>query len=594
MDPLHPTKVGEEAWDQYRDVIEGLYKNNTLEEVRTIMMRECNFHMTVQQYKNRINVKKNIPQPTMVKMLQKQDKRKAEGKDSVFTYHGRPVSSSRLATARARPGVSRMLQASDDTILSPQSDLECLTPYIPNAPPEPLQSLDSTLGTATTSIASDQRPQQNTQFSAEEAQNMVSLVSDHTDSHLSLSDTARVAVPSDFPGPCDIQDMEMTDSIQWSSFDPTSGMGLEIDNMWYPAMDNHRPPTCDLPSTTSHRINQSTVSNICYTEPPQILQQHHRDEQISSDRGTEPIEQNLCRKALFSAETTIEDDESTSDIDKDSIAIINNLATVLFKQGQLEQALEFFTRALHGYEKLGDDQGVATASNDIGLVYLRQGHPDKAMQYYSQALERYKRAHNYQGAADALFQIGTLFDEQGDYRVAVEYLTQSLAECETAGDSERAAVIFGKLGELSVKLQEVDKAMVFYARALVAGDDKEGDIGRITPDILQRLGIALCADGRYKDALGLYSKSLAQFEKVNDDKHAADVLFMMGKIYEKEGDNDKAIELSTRALELFEKVRDSRTAATVASHMGIMYSTQGDHEMAVKYCTRAVDLGRIR
>lgn len=46
MDPLHPTEVGEEAWDQYRDVIEGLYKNNTLEEVRTIMMREHNFHMT--------------------------------------------------------------------------------------------------------------------------------------------------------------------------------------------------------------------------------------------------------------------------------------------------------------------------------------------------------------------------------------------------------------------------------------------------------------------------------------------------------------------------------------------------------------------
>src|SRR5258708_3790526 len=73
--------------------------------------------LRVQQYKNRINVRKNIPQPTMVKMLQQQDKRKAEGKDSVFTFHGRRVPSSRLATARARPDVSRVLQAAGDTIL---------------------------------------------------------------------------------------------------------------------------------------------------------------------------------------------------------------------------------------------------------------------------------------------------------------------------------------------------------------------------------------------------------------------------------------------------------------------------------------------
>ncbi|KAF8510210.1 hypothetical protein BDD12DRAFT_905518 [Trichophaea hybrida] len=310
-------------------------------------------------------------------------------------------------------------------------------------------------------------------------------------------------------------------------------------------MDVHRPPTGTFsPGTASHGMNQSTViTNTGSTEPPQLLQ-HNLDELIWSHRGTEPNEQNPSGEALFSSNNTAEDDESSADIDRDSIDIINNLATALFKQGKFQQALVFFTRALHGYEKLGDDRGVATTTNDIGLVHLRQGHPDKAIEYYSQALERYKLSHDHKGAADALFQIGTLFDEQGDHKAAVEYLNQSLSECEAAAG-------------------EVNKAMVFYARALVVGDDKEGDIGRITPDMLERLGVALCADGRYKDALGLYSKSLAQFEKVNDDKHSANALFMMSKIYEKEGDNDKAIKLSTRALELFEITRDSRSAATV-------------------------------
>ncbi|KAF8241506.1 TPR-like protein [Wilcoxina mikolae CBS 423.85] len=541
MDSLRPTWVGEEAWDDYRDIIEGLYEDNTLDGVRTIMEEVYNFRMTVQQYKNRINVKKNIPKPKMVKMLQRQDKRKAEGKDSIFTFHGRPVASSRLATARARPDVGRALQAAGD--LSPQSDIECLTPYIPNSPPEPLQSLDSTSGTAS-----------NTQFSAKEAQDVVPLVG---------VDTARVPMSSGSPGSRDVQDMEMTDMMQWSSLEQILGMGFEMDDI---------------------------CTNICYTDPPQLLQQHNRDELISSDRGTELNEQSPSGEALYSADSTAEDDESTLD----SIAIINNLATVLFNQGKFDQALVFFTRALHGYERLGNDRGVATTTNDIGLVYLRQGLPDKAMEYYSQALERYKLAHDYQGAADALFQMGTLFGEQGDYKAAMDYLTQSLAECEAAGDSERAAVVFEKLGELSVKLGEVNKALVFYARVLVVGGDKAGDIGRIAPDMLERLGIALCAAGRYKDALILYSKSLAQFEKVNDDKHSADALIMMGKIHEKEGEYDRAIELSTRALELFEKVRDSQCAAAVASQIGIMYSSQGDHETAVKYCTRAFDLGKIR
>ncbi|CAL5867833.1 uncharacterized protein PFLUO_LOCUS2054 [Penicillium psychrofluorescens] len=127
-----------EDWQNYRETIEQLYRNDQLKlrDVKRIMERDYNFYASEKQYKDRFaewNLRKNLKQKEVHVMLRKQKRRAAQGKQTAFRLHGQVVDKKRITRfGRRYPDVWNHVQKTPADKLSPEpetpSDMTYFTP----------------------------------------------------------------------------------------------------------------------------------------------------------------------------------------------------------------------------------------------------------------------------------------------------------------------------------------------------------------------------------------------------------------------------------------------------------------------------------
>jgi tetratricopeptide (TPR) repeat protein len=61
------------------------------------------------------------------------------------------------------------------------------------------------------------------------------------------------------------------------------------------------------------------------------------------------------------------------------------------EQGRYVKALESYQKALTIFERIGNQQGVATCHNNIGVIHATQGRYAKALEAFQKALTIYER-----------------------------------------------------------------------------------------------------------------------------------------------------------------------------------------------------------
>jgi tetratricopeptide (TPR) repeat protein len=83
-----------------------------------------------------------------------------------------------------------------------------------------------------------------------------------------------------------------------------------------------------------------------------------------------------------------------------------NIGTINYDRGSLQDALDYFTRALHVYEKEADTVGISNLQSNLGSVYAELGDNPKALDFFIKSLR------NAQVVADTL-RIGTAYMNLG-------------------------------------------------------------------------------------------------------------------------------------------------------------------------------------
>ncbi|PWY89291.1 hypothetical protein BO70DRAFT_164890 [Aspergillus heteromorphus CBS 117.55] len=119
-------------WNEYRPAIEHLYRDKQLKlrDVKRAMEKEYKFFASEKQYKDRLaswNIRKNIKAKEVHIMLRKQQKRAAEGKQTVFRVAGQDIDTKRISRFVRRYGTNVEANNSRDAPLQsppvPQSPL---------------------------------------------------------------------------------------------------------------------------------------------------------------------------------------------------------------------------------------------------------------------------------------------------------------------------------------------------------------------------------------------------------------------------------------------------------------------------------------
>jgi len=224
--------------------------------------------------------------------------------------------------------------------------------------------------------------------------------------------------------------------------------------------------------------------------------------------------------------------------------------------GQLDYAIEQYTRAAAIREKIGDKHGIVQSLSNLAIAQAVKGDRDGA----NANLEKVKQLLEGMGDRASLANLynnrGVVAEEQGDYKEALALYRQALAIRQQLDEPSKLAESLNNVGFASYQIGRLDDALAFWQQALALYrqlDDSNREIG-----ISQDLGLLDIARGHFAAARERMESSLATAESKQLVEEAAVSHTNLSELAVLEGAFADASTHVTRAEEAFTRRSDRR------------------------------------
>lgn len=210
--------------------------------------------------------------------------------------------------------------------------------------------------------------------------------------------------------------------------------------------------------------------------------------------------------------------EKLAPVSADITDSLSNMAVVLRLQGKHEGALDYYGRTLEIQRKVAPDSPrMATTLNNIGNVYVQKKEFDIAESYYLHALKIQERhAPSSFHIAMTLEGLGGLYILKGNISDAIPYMQRALRIKETVSPfSLETAGALNNSGNLLYRLGKLDEARSYFSRCTeifqILAPGSQGDTL-----CLFALATIDRRQGRSADAERYFKAALTSFERQLD------------------------------------------------------------------------------
>ena len=208
-----------------------------------------------------------------------------------------------------------------------------------------------------------------------------------------------------------------------------------------------------------------------------------------------------------------------------------------------------------------------------GFYWLDRGIADSAMAVVQQAFE----IGNIPGRLHASFLLieGRALDGKGQYDAAVEKLLESLKVAESAHDEQGVAEVYGNIGNVFWRMENLDKAAQYYTLGLRAYQ-KIGNRVQ-SAHLLANLGIIAKSRGEYEKALDAYNQSLALNREIGNKLDESIDLMNIGVLFMDTDRLDSARKYLTRSEALSKAINDKVIVALSTINLAVVEEKSGNY-----------------
>ncbi|KAK6495581.1 hypothetical protein TWF481_002629 [Arthrobotrys musiformis] len=283
---------------------------------------------------------------------------------------------------------------------------------------------------------------------------------------------------------------------------------------------------------------------------------------------------------------------------EETLATVNDIASVFGSQGKYDEAMQWYEQALAGSEKaLGKDHLDTLATvHGIASVFLGQGKYDEAMMWYERALASEEKAlgKDHPDTLATVHGIASVFLGQGKYDEAMMWYERALASEEKALGKDHPDTLATVHGIASVFLGQgkYDEAMMWYERALAS---EEKALGKDHPDTLatvNNIASVFHSQGKYDEAMTWYERALAGSEKAlgKDHPNTLATVTNIASVFRDQGKYDEAMMWYERALAGSEKAlgKDHPNTLATVNNITSVFLKQGKCDEAMMWYERAL------
>ena len=178
--------------------------------------------------------------------------------------------------------------------------------------------------------------------------------------------------------------------------------------------------------------------------------------------------------------------------------------------GVFDTAITCFLRARDQYESIGNQEGASQCYNNIGTIFWKMGELDQALKYFfdflafANDLSGQKQLHN---KGSALGNIGLIYKSKKRYDSALYYFEQSLAIHRQQGNQREMALNFQNMGSLYEQQELSDSALRYYLKAYDLAIQHQMPTTRVYAQ--HGLGAVYGMVGKYAEAQHMLEQALA-------------------------------------------------------------------------------------
>lgn len=268
----------------------------------------------------------------------------------------------------------------------------------------------------------------------------------------------------------------------------------------------------------------------------------------------------------------------------------NKIAITYLDKNQINQAREYFFKALVADKLASNEEGYVRRMGNIGVTYTIQRRHGLAMQYYSSALGLAQSLKNKQLIATCYMQIGGLLLEQEKYPEALHYYFKVIKMGDELADKNAIYNSYKNIARIYEFRGDGIKALEHAFLALKLGESM-GNKYKIEL-CLGNIGDIYKNQGNYSKALAYYFRALKIAEEIKNDGQIANMLSAIGGAYFDSGDRNQALDYFMRGYTIMERVGNKEGLADHLGNIGLVYAQSNNEFKALYYYKRAIRLLR--
>lgn len=258
-------------------------------------------------------------------------------------------------------------------------------------------------------------------------------------------------------------------------------------------------------------------------------------------------------------------------------SIFNNLGLIYNMQGDYDEALSYYNRAVAVAEQLPSAPGADYAYSNMAAVLSQLGQSEQKSMYYLNKAEKLAReSNNHDLLGMVLINKGFASNQKKDWNTSHHYFESALALAEKHHMQQNRYLALVNLGSIFIEWKDPEKALSYLLEA-------ENTRSNIYPGYrnlcLRNLGEVYQQLKDYRQAEYYLLKALNIARTLGMGQELQDTYRLLGNLYESQGNYTKAHHYLTNYLELKDSLESKEVAANVNA-LEVKYRTaQKDKEL---------------
>ncbi len=191
----------------------------------------------------------------------------------------------------------------------------------------------------------------------------------------------------------------------------------------------------------------------------------------------------------------------------------NNLGLLCDNEGTFVKSIQYYRKALALYDWFKDDFTKDVVRMNIGIVQKKTGKYKAALANIIESVHGFESRNNYRQLGECYSLLGSIQNLMGDISKAKKYHRKSIEIRKKSKDNYGLASAYNNLGNMYLKLQQLDSAAFFFNQAIVL---TENTSSKNLGSNYHNLGIIRTKQEKYQEARKYFEKALKTQNQIAD------------------------------------------------------------------------------